>query len=159
MILLTSMCLLSQTEIKVQIQPGDHVYILNDNASHPTHFQLTDETKDVIIKKYLAISEEAAPNCEIFFDPTNYRTVTLRKGKDGTLYVEAMSSKLNKSVAVNTDPESQPLFIDGRVVFTKDRYLTINTPQLSHATSFKICTNNRVFVFVKQPVSLTAKKL
>jgi len=157
MILTVTMGLFGQ--VQVQLHEGDHVYFLDSPSSHPDHYQIDENNLEYIKSEYVAMSEDGIPVCEIFFDPGNFDNITLRQDEDGVMYVRALADKLNPSVrAVNDDPLSQPVFQNGKLLFCPDRYLVIYTPHLARATSFKLATNNRVFVFVKKQ-SLTAKQL
>ena len=157
MILTVTMGLFGQ--VQVQLHEGDHIYFLDSPAAHPVHYTIDQSNLSEIQAEYMGLSEDGIPACEIFFDPGDFESITLRKDHEGIMYVKAIADKLNPSVlAYNPDPETQPLYIDGQLSFCPNRYLIINTPHLARATSFKLRTNNRVFVFVKKH-SLTTKQL
>jgi len=149
MILTVTMGLFGQ--VQVQLHLGDHIYFLESPAAHPVHYKIDQSNLPEIQKKYLEMSEEGFPVCDIFFDPGNFESISLRKDEGGIMYVQSVADKLNPSIrAINKDPVSQPVFQDGKLLFCQDRYLMIYTPHLSRATSFKLQTNNRVFVIVNQ---------
>jgi len=157
MILTVCMGLFGQ--VQIQLHKGDHIYLLDSPDAHPVHYQVDDKNLQEVSAEYLSLSVGGIPACEIFFDPLDFETITLRKGGDGKLYVKSIADKLNPSVvAINEDRVSQPIYEKGNIMFCPDRYLVIHTPHLARATSFKIHTNNRVFVFVKQQ-NYTAKQL
>lgn len=149
MILTVTMGLFGQVQVK--LHEGDHIYLLDSPASHPVHYQIDQDNLSEVKKEYLDMADRGTPACEIFFDPGNFDNITLRQDEDGVMYVRSIADKLNPSIqAVNNDPLSQPVFQNGKLLFCPDKYLVIFTPHLARATSFKIQTNNRVFVFVKQ---------
>lgn len=140
--------LAGQDKVKIDIRQGDHVYILDDTESFPKHYQfehiMNVEFEDI----YNEIAYSKDIKCLIYFDPDNCSSMQIRKS-DNDVFVEKITMD-NGIIAENAIPETQPRFIDGKIVLNKDKYLWIYTPYLKYATSFQICTNNRVFVFVKE---------
>ena len=150
-ILLFMMPMFAQSQMTVSIHPGDHVIILDNVAAVPTHFQLDDVSRSDLIAELATKAQYIPPVCEFVFDPQNYENILLRRDRTGQLYVKAISVFSNReSFATNDDPDTQPLFNNGEIDFSEDRFLMIYTPYLKRATSFKISTNNRVLLFIKQ---------
>ncbi|MFH0756925.1 MAG: hypothetical protein V2B15_06545 [Bacteroidota bacterium] len=51
------------------------------------------------------------------------------------------------------DPVAKKIHPPDAILTEEDGHIVIQTPHLARATSFKICTNNRVFVLVTNPVT------
>lgn len=148
-----------QAQELVKFRNGDHIYLLETNHGIPLYHQVSPCDPDGFIEFYIELIRDGIPAFEIYFDPSDYRFITLRQDENGKMRVLSLPDQLNKRLlAVNPDPKTQPIFYNGNVELSQERYLWILTPHLTRATSFKICTNNRVFVFVKRP-QLISKEL
>jgi len=146
-----------EAQHEIQFRDGDHIYVLETRYDTPVYHQVgCCNNWDELITFYNDLIKDGTPGCEIYFDPRDYRSLTLRRDFKGNLYVQSMADRLNDNLlAVNMNPDTQPIFYNNKVEFSQDRYLVIQTPHLTKATSFIIQTNNRVFVFVKQPTRST----
>jgi len=155
LVALVSVVTFGQHEMKLTVYPGDHVYILDTPASVPVHYQLTAASRDSLLAKCDALGQYHNPTCEFVFDPKNYENIILRQ-EDGKYYVEALSVYSQRGLyAINKNHNTQPIFQDGEIVFTDNRFLMIYTPYLSRATSFKISTNHRVLLLINQYLTIT----
>ena len=157
-ILLLSLTMVAAGQYQVNFRTGDHIYYMDQREDWPMHYQV-DRENDLIGLVQICdhLTEFGIPGCELWIDPGTTRMTVYHSG--GDLRVQAIADQVNPGVAaINNDTATMPLFIGGQVKFYGGRFLEVRTPQLRQATSFRIHTNNRVFVFVRKP-EITAQDL
>lgn len=136
----------------ITFRTGDHIYYMEHPWDPSVHHQINRERNpgglNLMVRE---LTRYGVPECVMYFD-SEVASITLQQYPSGDPRVVAMADPLRPGViAYNSDTATQPIYFNKRVSFCDGRYLVIQTPHLARATSFKISTNNRVFVFVTNP--------